>query len=365
MKNFLLTILSLAFGSQLFAQAISDNPLKTRLDSVVDKAAKNYMKDNNRVGFSIGFIANNKKYTYNYGETAIGSKKLPTAQSIYEIGSLTKTFTGLLVAHAVQEGKMDYQADIRRYLPEGFSNLQYPNGAPVKLIYLIAHVSKFPNSFKEDPNGAPFTEEYFLKNLHEIKLDSLKEFKYAYSNVGYQLLGYMLERIYQKSFNDLVQQYITQPLKMNNTKIVFPEQVQGNILKGYTAQKEEAPAQPTTFVGAGGLRSTLNDMLNYLQYQIEEKDPLVKLSHRITSGNIDEEAHAFQWAIGKTWNWDNYIRTDGGTRGFRSFCMMYPDYNLSFIVLSNQTDNSAGGGLYRITAAIFNELKQQQIAKTK
>lgn len=365
MKKFLVTILFVTIGSCLFAQIASDNPLKTRLDSVVDKAAKAYAKDNNRVAFSIGFIANNKKYSYNYGETAVSSKKLPTAQSIYEIGSITKTFTGLLVAHAVQEGKMDYQADIRKYLPDGFGNLQYPNGAPVKLIYLLAHVSKFPNSFKEDPNSAGFTEDDFLKNIREIKLDSLKGFKYAYSNIGYQLMGYMLERLYQKTYPELVQQYIAQPLKMVNTQVVYPANMRANILKGYNAQKEEAPAQPTTFVGAGGLRSTLSDMLNYLQYQIEEKDPLVKLSHRITSGNIDEEAHAFQWVIGKTWNWDNYIRTDGGTRGFRSFCMMYPDYNLSFIILSNQTDDSAGGGLYRITAAIFNELKQQKIAKTK
>ena len=363
MKTFLLTILSLALGIPLFAQNLSDNPLKTRLDSVVDKAAQAYMKDNSRVGFSIGFIANNKKQYYNYGETVLGTKKLPTLQSIYEIGSITKTFTGLLIAHAVQEGKMDYKADIRKYLPEGFSNLQYPNGDPVKLIYLIAHVSKFPNSFKEEPNGAPFTEADFLRQVREIKLDSLKEFKYAYSNVAYQLMGYMLERIYQQPYNELVQKYIAQPLKMTNTRVTFPSNLQSNIAKGYNAKKEEAYATSIGFVAAGGLRSTVPDMLNYLNYQLEAKDELVRLSHRITSGDVDKEAHAFQWAVGKTWAWDNYLYTDGGTNGFRSFCILYPDENMAFIVLSNQTDASAGGGLYRITATIFNELKRQKFAK--
>ncbi|MEE1946639.1 serine hydrolase domain-containing protein [Pedobacter sp. KR3-3] len=365
MKTFLLTTISLMLGLSLAAQTLSDNPLKTKLDSVVDKAAQAYLKNNTRVGFSIGFIDNHKKYTYNYGETAVGSHKTPTAQSIYEIGSITKTFTGLLVAHAVKEGKMDYQADIRKYLPAGFANLQYPDGKPVKVIYLIAHASKFPNSLKEDPTGATLTEAGFLQQIHEIKLDSLKEFKYAYSNVGYQLLGYVLERIYQQPYNNLVQQYIAQPLKMANTKVTFPANAQSNILKGYNAKKEEAKAFPTVFVAAGGLRSNVNDMLNYLSYQLAEKDEEIKMSHRITSGDIDKEAHAFQWSLGKTANWDYYLYTDGGTPGFRTFCMLYPDYNVGIVVLSNQTDPSAGGGLYRITSSILNELKQQKITKTK
>jgi len=99
-------------------------------------------------------------------------------------------------------------------------------------------------------------------------------------------------------------------------------------------------------------------MLNYLKYQLAEPDALVKLSHRITSGDIDEGAHAFQWTVGKLWNWDYYLTTDGGTSGFRSFCIFYPDYKMGFIALSNETDEQSGGDLYRLTAAVFNELKK-------
>lgn len=343
----------------LFAQAQSDNPLKTKLDSVVDKAAKVYLSNTKRVGFSLGFIANGKSYIYNYGETAPGSGKIPTQQSIYEIGSITKTFTGLLVAHAIKEGKMELTADIRKYLPDGFSNLQYPNGDPVKVAYLLAHVAKFPNASIEDPKGS-LTEPYFLEQLHKVKLDSLKEFKYAYSNLAYQLVGYMLERIYQKPFQDLIKQYITDPLKMAHTKVSFDSRDQAQILKGFNAQKMEASAMPFTFPGPGGLRSTISDMLKYLGYQLEARDAQVKLTQKITSGSIDDGAHAIQWAMGKLWNWDYYYQTDGGTLGFRSFCMFYPDYNVGFVVLSNQTDTSAAGGMYKITSTIFSEIKRQK-----
>lgn len=357
MRN--LTILSafLLINTVLFAQVPHDNPLKSKLDSVVNKAALHYLRDNKRVGLSLGLVVNNQSYIYNYGETAPGAGQVPTAKSIYEIGSITKTFTGLLVAHAVNEGKMKFTDDIRKFLPSSFAKLQYPNGDPVKIIYLLAHVAKFPNSFSDETKTLA-NEDSFLKGLGEIKLDSLKGFKYAYSNVGYQLLGYILERVYGKSYEELVQQYIAKPLRMTQTKVSFLPADRAQLLTGYNAQKEAAPAIGTTFPGAGRLRSSIHDMLNYLKYQMAAPDAMVKLSHRITSGNIDEDAHAFQWTVGKLWNWDYYIRTDGGTQGFRSFCIFYPDYKIGFVVLSNQTDQQAGGELYRLTATIFNELKK-------
>lgn len=357
MKKLILTFVLLVIGKIIFAQIPNDNPLKTKLDSVVHKAALAYLKENKRMAVSFGFVANRKSYSYHYGETSPGSGKAPTSQSIYEIGSITKTFTGLLVVHAVNEGKMKLMDDIRKFLPRSFANLQYPNGDPVRVIYLLAHVAKFPNNFADEAK-ALVNEESFLNDLSLVKLDSLKGFKYAYSNVGYQLLGYVLERIYGMPYQDLVQKYIAKPLAMTHTRVSFPEADQTQLLNGYKIVQEKANAMRFTFPGAGGLRSTLPDMLNYLKYQMAEPDALVKLSHRITSGNIDEGAHAFQWMVGKLWNWDYYLTTDGGTSGFRSFCIFYPDYQMGFIALSNETDEQAGGDLYRFTAAVFNELKK-------
>jgi D-alanyl-D-alanine-carboxypeptidase/D-alanyl-D-alanine-endopeptidase len=338
------------------AQILNDNPLKTKLDSVVHKACLNYFKDSKRVGLSLGFTKDDKSFTYNYGETSPGLGSIPSDKSVYEIGSITKTFTGLLVANAVVEGRLKLTDDIRKYLPKEFVNLQYPDGGAVKVIYLLAHVSKLPKSFPE--SNKLNIEQDFIENFQAIKLDTLKEYKYSYSNIGYQLLGYMLEKIYHMSYQDLVQKFIANPLKMKQTYVSFKDSSQ--ILKGYNKNKEEALTTPLPFPAAGSLRSNVSDMLKYLKYQLDAKDEITKLTHRITSGDIDKEAHAIQWSVGKLWNWDYYLTTDGGTSGFRSFCILYPDYKTGFIILSNQTDETAGGALYRITAAIFDELKKNK-----
>lgn len=331
-------------------------PAAQRVDSLVAAAANVFMRDSNRVGLSVGIISQKTKFTFHYGQTAPSLGVAPTDSTVYEIGSLTKTFTGLLVAHAIKEGKLTLNDDIRHYLPGSYPNLQYPNGDPVKLGYLLAHTAQFPNSFSESWNKQR-TETRLLDELHSIKLDTLRPFSYRYSNAGYQLVGYMLEKLYKTSYENLVKQYIIVPLQMSSTGISFTGSVQRNVVNGHNAAHQVMAYQPTSFPAAGSLKSTLTDMLSYLYYQLAEGDEAVKLTHRVWYGNIDENAHGFQWEIGKKWNWDYYLRGDGGTDGFRSFCVLYPDYKLGIILLTNETDEQVGQQLYTLAETLFRGLK--------
>jgi serine-type D-Ala-D-Ala carboxypeptidase/endopeptidase len=339
------------------AQVLNDNPLKTQLDSAVDRSAKLYLSKTGRVGISIGVIYHQHQYRYNYGQTAPQSGELARPNSIYEIGSITKTFTGLLVAHAIGEGKMKLDEDIRKYLPGTFPTLHYPAGEPVRVGYLLSHTAMFPNSFTSGEISVPMTKAYFLDHLQQIKLDSLKTLKYAYSNVGYQLLGYALEHIYQVDYETLIKRYITAPLRMTNTFVNHTPVKNTSILNGYTASGEKAQPVPAFFPGAGGLHSCIDDMLKYADYQLAEKDAAVKLTHRIIYGNVEQDAVGFQWAIGRTRNWDYYIRIDGGTDGFRSFCSLYPNEQAAIILLTNEKDDQAGFDLYQFTTVILKTLK--------
>jgi D-alanyl-D-alanine-carboxypeptidase/D-alanyl-D-alanine-endopeptidase len=333
-----------------------NNPLRTNLDSAVHMAALVYMKDPFRVGLSIGVVHHGRYVTYHYGETVKGSQQLPTDESLYEIGSMTKTFTGLLVAHAITEGRIKLNDDIRKYLPGAFPQLQYPNGDPVKVAYLLAHTGQLPYSFTRDADGV-LTDTSFIRQLNAIRLDTLRPFNYRYSNAGYQVLGRMLEHIYGVSYQQLLARYITKPLSMRATAITLDQQQQRFMLKGYNAAGLEALPNPPSFPAAGSIRSTMGDMLKYMHYQLQEKDAAVKMTHRVLYGSIDEGATCFQWTAGKTWNWDFYWRTDGGTAGFRTFYTLYPDHDLGIVLLSNQTDDMAGRKLYEFTTAILKEVK--------
>jgi hypothetical protein len=99
-------------------------------------------------------------------------------------------------------------------------------------------------------------------------------------------------------------------------------------------------------------------MLKYVAYQLQEKDRSVRLTHRVSQGDVNQNSHGFQWSIGKTWAWDYYIYADGGTKGFRTFCIMYPDHDLGVVLLSNETDAGAGRKLYAIAEAILKSIKK-------
>jgi D-alanyl-D-alanine-carboxypeptidase/D-alanyl-D-alanine-endopeptidase len=106
MKKLIFMSCCLLLSITIKAQTPTDNPLRSKVDSIVQKAATDFMKKPGKVALSVGMIYNGENYKYNYGEVAPGSGKMPTSGTLYEIASITKTFTALLIAHAVNEKKI-------------------------------------------------------------------------------------------------------------------------------------------------------------------------------------------------------------------------------------------------------------------
>src|SRR5207244_1996226 len=121
----------------------SDNRLLTALDKQVDSAVRPYINLAITTGVSIGILRNGKMYFYNYGETAKGNKKLPNQHTIYEIGSISKTFTATLLADAVSNGKISLGDPVSKYLPARIPALEF-EGVPVTIKMLSNHSSGIP-----------------------------------------------------------------------------------------------------------------------------------------------------------------------------------------------------------------------------
>lgn len=122
----------------------ADNKLQTKLDSLVNKSAIPFMSESSRVGLSIGIIKDGKEYFYNYGSTQKEKQILPTASTIYELASNSKTFSSTLLARAVLNKKVSLTDDIRKYLNQDYPNLQY-DGTPITLLNLANLTSALPN----------------------------------------------------------------------------------------------------------------------------------------------------------------------------------------------------------------------------
>lgn len=350
----------------------NNNLLKSSMDSLIHKSLLTYFYNTMRVGVSVGIYHNNKSTTYHYGSTQKEDLVIPNNETIYEIGSISKTFTGTLLAQAVKDKKVRIDDDVRLYLDGDYPNLEY-QGHPIRLSHLVSHISGLPNFLPDDPNlfqntnqdSLPFvlkrtldnySKQKFLNDLHKIKIDTIPGHKFQYSNSSPQLLKYILERVYQSSYADLLKRFILKPLKMNNTTSKFESVNLKKLAKGYNNKGKIMPYIPENLDASGGIFSTIPDMLKYLKFHADESNEVVELSHKVTKGDINQYAVGLNWQEAMISKKHKKIWQSGGTFGFSSYCVVYPNDNIAIVILTNEADNTAQTELAQIADKVINHL---------
>jgi serine-type D-Ala-D-Ala carboxypeptidase/endopeptidase len=350
----------------------SDNKFKSKVDTIIQKATIPFINDTSKVGLSIGIYINGAVYYYNYGTTQKGKRSSPTNKTVYEIGSISKTFTGTLLAQAVKDKKVKFDDDIRKYLDGSYPNLEY-EGEPIKLSHLVSHISGLPFFLPDNPNlfqnanfdTLPFTisriqqnysKQKFFEDLHAVHLDTIPGYKYHYSNAGAQLLKFILEKVYEMPYDKLLSEYITSPLKMQNTNSLYSKNDFTLLVKGYNDKGNLMPYNPQILDAAGGIFSTTSDMLKYLRFHLNEKNEVVALSHRVTMGEINDHAIGLNWQEQITSKKQKKIWQSGGTFGFSSYCVIYPEIKVGIVLLANESDPKAQGQLEGIAEEIVAQL---------
>ncbi len=378
MKKVTLACLLLVYAVSGISQSIQ-NSANDSIVAIMNNAAEAYMKDNFRVGLSVGIYKNGKTVTNNYGYTEKGSRQEPANNTIYEIGSITKTFTGTLLAQAAADKKVKTDDDIRKYLDGNYPNLDYA-GQPIKLFQLINHTSGLPfllpdrKELFQQPEDSipyfvtaiqtPYTKEKFLNDLHTVKLDTVPGLKFSYSNAGAQLLGYILEKVYGTTYENLIKKYITIPQKMPATKLSYSKKETAMFAKGYNGKGALMPYNPVIIGAAGNIKSTVSDMLNYIKFHLSENYQVIKLSHTPTFGNINSFAIGLNWQMNKTQDGFRRIWQSGGSFGFSSYCVVYPELNIGIVLLSNEADRTAQGGLAEAAKKIFDGIEMGSTQKS-
>lgn len=330
---------------------ISDNPKQSAFDLEVDSLAVAYLSRPENASLSIGILKNGKTVFYHYGETRKGTATLPSGRSIYEIGSVSKSFTGILLAKAIEEQKVKADDDIRKYLPESCQNLSYKQ-TPLTLVQLANHTSGIPRlpenlsdqkNFDEKDPYHHYTKELLFNYLSKLKLKTVPGTVSEYSNTGMALLGVILEGIYGKSYEALVKEKITEPLHMAHTYQEVPAAEQPQFCTGYDEQGHETPYWNLGDIpGCGGLRSTPEDIMLYLQANLEEKDSAMKLSHATTFQSGKYNSLGMAWHKQQSLSGDELIWHNGATYGFSSFMGFYKGKNCGVIVLSNSGNTVDG-----------------------
>jgi len=320
----------------------TNNPKQTKIQLYIDSLALGYLKNPNNNSLSIAVVNDGKTEIFFYGETTKGNGLLPDRNSIYEIGSVSKTFTAIMIAHAVNEGKILLNDDIRKYLPGSYPDLQF-NGKPITILSLANQTSGFPRlpenffqhpAYKESDPYQAYSKEMIYQYLANFKLSQLPGTKAEYSNFGFAVLGTILENVYKVPLDKLLLEMITVPLKMKATGYTVAPLYIPLKTTGYTAEKVAPYWDMAAYRAAGGIKSSLNDMIIYLQENMKNTNKDFSLSHQ-QSVNINDHNCGLAWMITPVKNNKKLIWHNGATAGFSSFAGFTQDQKKGIVVLNN------------------------------
>ncbi|WP_295123988.1 serine hydrolase [uncultured Chitinophaga sp.] len=346
----LLAGLLLAFTMPAFAQETAairtDNPLQTPLDKKIDSLARAYITQPGVAGgLSIGITRNGKQFTYNYGEVKKGYGQLPDSSTVYEIGSLSKTFTATLFALEIINKKMKKDDLLSRYLPDNIPVHRY-NDTPITLVTLVNHTSALPrlpqNLFETADASNPYahyTTNMMYKFLGTYKLERAPGTKYEYSNIAPGLMSTILGQQHKMPYAQLLQEAICRPLGMNNTAVKLTPAMESRFAQGYDAGGKAVNAWDfQEIAGAGGIRSTVADLLRFLHANMDSTGgKLYKAMAlcREPTFSKDGMTVGMGWHIGNIGR-DKFYNHTGATGGFASYTAFVPARNTGFTILCNR-----------------------------
>jgi len=301
------------------------------------------------VGMVVGYIDGKDTVVRGFGVASKETAKAPDASTVYEIGSITKTFTATLLAEEVVAGKVNLADPVQKYLPEGVTLAQV-GPRPIELEDVAKQYSGLPrmpaNFTPADPADpyADFDDAKLWEAVSTVKPARPPGAAYEYSNFGFGMLGEILGRETGMSYRDLVKARIFVPLGMTSTDTVLTE-----VLKPRAAQGYGAAGMPVShwalraFAGAGAINSTATDMLAYVranmaasaQTSASSLSRAMAMAHepRVNMTPDGKMRIGLAWITTPTGggHWHN-----GGTGGFMSFAGFTDDGRRGVVILSNQ-----------------------------
>jgi len=358
-------------ASTASAAPASDNPLASELDRDVAGAASQFLANACHVGLSIAAVRDRTVSFYDYGSVSRERAQLATPDSIYELGSVTKTFTGALAAQAVVQRRMELDADFRKYLPEPYPNLTW-HGQPFTLRALATHRSGLPRDlpstddlyarkdyerlpFQLIARDGPYDRERYLRELHDVQLTSAPGTTEAYSNLGPKVIGFGLEKVTETPFETLVARNILQPLGMSSTGFDVDSSQRSRLVDGFSRGGNLMPYHLRNAGAAYGLYSTTRDMAKYLSWQLDETNPVIRLAHQPLEGEASE-GKALIWNLALDPKGKRMLWHGGGTFGTTSQVVLYPDDQQAFVLLANDTCEGTESALKGIAVKVHRGL---------
>jgi serine-type D-Ala-D-Ala carboxypeptidase/endopeptidase len=321
------------------------------LDRDLEQALKNgALAPGTSTGLTIGVVRSGTRRIFTYG--------VAQPNSIYEIGSITKTFTGLVLAQLHAQGKVHLDQPVRELLPSGV--VTKPAGTEITLLDLITQHSglpRMPDNFRPaDPNN-PYAD-YRPANLYQFVgqhgVAKPTDASFLYSNLGVGLLGQALSNHAGMPYARLIAVEVTEPLHLRDTVVSLSPEQQARFIQGHSPSHQPVHSWDLdALAGAGAIRSTADDMLTYLEANLHPD----KLLRTVTASAMGRtlpaalaESHELRaeagpgMQIGFAWlhNSAGTYWHNGATGGYSSFAFFNPTCDCAGVVLVNTSAGNQG-----------------------
>ena len=339
---------SCSFAIAFSQEQISDMPAS------VDKIAAEYFGDGKPViGGVIGIVDGSQCYAKGYGQISLDDQAVPDIDTVYEIASVSKTFTGILLGEMAAKNELSLNDPLEKFVPSGKAPRFEDQG--IILRQLSTHSSglpRLPTDFWDvaaETPGNPYknyTSEKIERFLNSYQLTVAPDSRYEYSNLAASVLGYVFEQKTGQSFEQIVQQRICKPLGMQSTAVVLTESMQKRLAPPYNDKKKpDSNWDLPGFAGGGGLRSSMRDMLRYAQAAAGVFEGFPELADKpdhplIVGMKTASETHydvAGQQRMGLGWHLQasGALFHNGQTGGYHSYLMVNPKTHRAVVILTN------------------------------
>jgi D-alanyl-D-alanine-carboxypeptidase/D-alanyl-D-alanine-endopeptidase len=324
------------------------------------------------LGLVAGLLDGDRRSVTAYGQSGTENNRTLDADTVFEIGSITKVFTALLFADMVVRGEVLPSDPVAKFLPR---DVQVPefDGKPITLLDLATYTSglpRLPSNFKPTDKNNPYAD-YTVGQLYDFlssyKLSFAPGTQYEYANLGFGLLGHALALRAGVSYEELVVSRICAPLGMDSTRITLSPSMKERLAHGHDASLVPvANWDIPTLAGAGALRSTANDLFAFLDVRMGNRRTPLATAMEMTFAERRPTGQGTPlvgqgWFISTLHN-DEIVWKDGGTGGYASFVGFSTKSRRACILLSNAADYSANtrAGMHLINAAyVLPKLRRQ------
>lgn len=314
----------------------------------IDKEAKRlfeiYVNKKNNPMVLIGITNPNGRLIYQFGENY--KPDILSENKVFEIGSVTKVFTGILLQTMINEQIVNLDDPIIKY-KNSYINAFSSNGKEVTFRHLITHTSGLPRDAKNlklKDRTNPYAnykiedlDQFFTSYILKKEIDK----KWRYSNVGVGFLGNLLSEILGTTYDKAIKERIFEPLGMTNSSVNWTPEQEKNMIKVIKKDKEIPPISLPAIEGSGAIRSNLSDMLTFLEANLglcgSPLQNILNESHNVYShlGPYKKSKMGLAWWITEEKDIDDQIIWHGGTTvGFHTYLGMVKSKKLGIVVCS-------------------------------